>query len=178
MPEPLEPAQFRDLEVRVGHSPWSSRKISSLPVAFESRDGVDGDVLLIRSLQCAPVEEGRRQREPVEVPVGIRDLGRAACRSRLRSSAPGFEAKAERNFAPWSKTSSMGPCSPGTACCPRCRVAAPAAGRRAHADEALGHEAQLRVGDVRGGPLDLGELDLVRFCCPCAGSRRSRPCWG
>ncbi len=43
------------------------------------------------------------------------------------------------------------------------RIAAARTGRRAHADEALGQEAQLRVGDVRGGPLDLGELDLVRL---------------
>ena len=43
--EPLEPAQFGDLEVRVGHLALVVQEDLDLAVAFEARDGVDGDVL-------------------------------------------------------------------------------------------------------------------------------------
>ena len=43
--EPLEAAQFGDLQVRVGHLARVVEEDLDLAVAFESRDGVDGDAL-------------------------------------------------------------------------------------------------------------------------------------
>ena len=160
-------------------SPWSSRKISILP--WPSRRVMGSMVMrwLIRSLQCAAGAGGTSAARTGRTCPPGRESGRGACRSRPRSFGARIDAKAERNLAPWSKTSSIGPMQPRHGMLPSMqRLPQPerVAGPMQMKPWARKHSSGSAM--CVAGRLISVSLDLVRLASPCAGSRRSRPCWG